>query len=78
VSELGSAVLQDAHSHPHDFRANAIARQQNNFPLLTGTHLINPHRNKLKRTSAAKAIVFRPSNVAAEGATDKNHLWDSL
>jgi HTH-like domain len=36
VSKLGGAVLEDAHSHAYDFRANAIARQQNNLLLLTG------------------------------------------
>ena len=38
VAELVSAVLKYMHRHLHDFRANAIARQKNDLPGLTGHH----------------------------------------
>jgi len=47
VSKLGSAVVQGTDSHPHDFRANAIARQQNNIPLLTGHFRVSGRASRL-------------------------------
>jgi hypothetical protein len=47
VSKLGGAVLQDAHSYPHDLRANAIARQQNNFPLFTSHFRVSGRTSRL-------------------------------
>jgi hypothetical protein len=46
VSKLGGAILEDAHGHPDDFRANAIARQQDNLLFLTGHNFATGRASK--------------------------------
>src|SRR6266699_4641680 len=41
-------------------------------PEISRTHFVNGQRNNFNMTSAAKAFVFHPSDVAAEAATHKH------
>ena len=72
VAEFRGAFLQDAHRDPHDFRADAVARQKNNF-LLVGHGFIVARRlyqlprcTKQIRAAARQNSIVRINRTVSE------------
>ena len=55
VAEFRGAFLQHAHGGPHDFRADAVARQEDNFLILNGHGFVAGRRQILLRSPAVRA-----------------------